>query len=620
MLKSIFQSIFLRRILVLLSTTVILFSILTSSLYFVISRGIYTNMKARELEPKANNIGSFVIMYQNGLIPMQYLTQLLSAGPASWDAWVFVLGMDGQILVQSEVPAEVDPSDGFIKEISSKTDIVLNGDKVKNTIYLQNNKDGMMIIGVPVIDEGIVIGAVFLAKPIVEINAGVNSMINALFLSTIICLILMIFPIIYAGNRLMKPLRQTRDVAIAMANGNFSVRAVVKAKGEISDLAESFNLLGERLEKTISDLVLEKNRLIRVVNGLAEGIIAVDIHCNVTHANPALWKLLHIHDNEKSYGDQPQNNESAIMLRPSDPQFIRHQLISDESVWNDFRNVIMTSEPITRELVHNETIICVMITPIEDEAGKTIGAVGLFKDITEAEILEQTRKDYVANVSHELRTPLTAMRGLIEPLADGLVKTEKDKKRYYDIILRETMRLSRLIEDMLELSRLQSGKITIDMKPFYIQDIVEDVVDKYRITASDKGIAIDFSENFKNLPLVKGNPDRIEQVLIIFIDNALKFTQATGKIYLDAIYNNTKNPNKIYVTVKDTGIGIEPDKAAKVFDRFFKADQARYGTEGTGLGLSIAKEILNAMGEEVSVTSTPGKGSTFMFSLSVMKS
>lgn len=613
------KSIFLRRILGLLVTTVVLFSILTSSLYFVISRGIYTNMKAQELEPKAKNIGSFVIMYQNGLIPMQYLAQLLSAGPASWDAWVFVLGMDGEILVQSDVPAEIDPAGDFIKEISNTTNQVLTGNKVRNTIYLKNNKDGMMIIGVPVIDEGIVTGAVFLAKPIVEINAGVSSLINALILSTLICFLLMIFPIIYAGNRLMKPLRQTRDVALAMANGNFSVRANFKAKGEIKDLAESFNLLGERLEKTISDLVLEKNRLIRIINGLAEGIIAVDIHCSVTHANPALWKLLHRDEQGQADEGSSPDSENALMLRPNDPRFIRHQLIADETVWDDFRNVISTSHPITRELVHFDTIICVMITPVEDESGKTIGAVGLFQDITEARILEQTRKDYVANVSHELRTPLTAMRGLIEPLADGLVKTEKDKKRYYDIILRETMRLSRLIEDMLELSRLQAGKITIDMKPFYIHEIIEDVVDKYTLTASDKGVTISYSDNFKKLPLINGNQDRFEQVLIILIDNALKFTSANGNIFLDAKMNRTKSPTKVYISIKDTGIGIEPDKTAKVFDRFFKADQARYGTEGTGLGLSIAKEILNAMGEDISVTSTPGKGTTFVFSLSVMK-
>jgi signal transduction histidine kinase len=258
-----------------------------------------------------------------------------------------------------------------------------------------------------------------------------------------------------------------------------------------------------------------------------------------------------------------------------------------------------------------------MITPIADETGRTTGAVALLQDITEAELLEQTRKDYVANISHELRTPLTAMRGLIEPLADGLVHTEEERNRYYGIILRETMRLSRLIEDMMELSRLQSGKITIDTKIFSLNDVINDLRYKYVQVASDKSIILEFSDTFNKIPQVIGNPDRIEQVLIILIDNALKFTPAGGKILIDAKPNKKSKPDKIIISVRDTGVGIDPENINNVFDRFFKADKARYGTVGTGLGLSIAREILTAMGETITVSSTLGKGSVFTFTLSL---
>jgi len=373
------------------------------------------------------------------------------------------------------------------------------------------------------------------------------------------------------------------------------------------------------LEKTISDLVFEKNRLMRILNGLAEGIIAVDSKCNVTHANPALWKLIHEKKMGQAFSELPADDSRALVLRPDNPQFIRQQLISDDSVWDDFRNVIHTSVPVTRDIKHHESIIRIMINPIEDESKKTTGAVALLQDITEAEILEQTRRDYVANISHELRTPLTAMRGLIEPLADGLVKDDTSKTRYYQIIMRETMRLSRLIDDMLELSRLQSGKITIETKGFYIQDLVEDVVDKFSNTAEEKGVLLGASEGFKELPELLGNPDRVEQVLIILIDNALKFTSSGGKIFIDFKIDKKTPSNKVYISVKDTGTGIEPEKVKNVFERFFKGDKARYGTAGTGLGLSIAKEILNAMNEEITVKSKPGEGSVFTFSMSVKK-
>ncbi len=613
------KSVFLKRILSLIIITVVLFVLLTSSIYILLSRDIYSDMKSRELKPKAETIGNFVLMYNNGEIPLQYFTQLISAGPSAWDAWVFVLDSKGNMMIQTTIPESVDPDKSFIKGISSKTSEVLSGKNVEFTGNLPNNELGMMIVGVPVTDSTGVVGAVFLAKPLYEINAGIDSLNGALFISTLICLIVMIIPTIYATKRILKPLKETRKVALAMANGDFSVRATTITEDEFGDLAKSFNLLADRLEKTVSDLVMEKNRIIRILNGLAEGIIAVDIQCNVTHVNPALFKLINSINSGSSFECIPQVNENALVLRPDNPQFIRSQLIADDAVWDDFRNVILTSIPVNREIHSNERIIRIAITPTEDDFGNTIGAVGLFQDITESEILEQTRKDYVANVSHEFRTPLTAMRGLIEPLADGLVKSDDTKKKYYDIILRETMRLSRLIDDMLELSRLQSKKTSIETKTFSLHEVIEDVVDKYSKAAVEKGVTLAASDNFKTLPMLVGNSDRIEQILIILIDNALKFTPSGKDIFLDVAYDKRKKTEKVFVSVKDTGVGIDPDKVKNVFDRFYKTNKARYGTEGTGLGLSIAKEILNAMNEEIFVTSTLGKGSTFTFSLSIKK-
>ncbi|MHB1453189.1 MAG: HAMP domain-containing sensor histidine kinase [Saccharofermentanales bacterium] len=613
------KSVLLKRILFLFITTVIMFVLLTSTLYVLISRTLYTNIKAAELKPKAQTISDFVILYRNGEIPYLYFTNLVSAGPSAWDAWVFVLDGDGNMIVHTTIPDETDPEQSFIAGIESKTAEVLSGKEIQFTGSLPNDKFKMMIVGVPIMDDGVVAGAVFLAKPLYEINAGINSLNGALLLSTLVCLVFMIFPTVAAINRLIRPLKETRDAALAMANGDFSVRARTSSKGEIGDLAASFNLLAERLEKTISDLVTEKNRLMRILNGLAEGIIAVDVQCNVTHANPALWKLIHTGSLGFDFDDMQTDKEHALVVKPNNPQFIRSQVISDESVWDDFRNVIQTSMPITRDLVRHESIIRIMITPIADETGRTTGAVGLLQDITEAELLEQTRKDYVANISHELRTPLTAMRGLVEPLADGLVRTEEDRNRYYGIILRETLRLTRLIEDMMELSRLQSGKITIDTKVFNLNEVIEDLAYKYVQVASDKGITLEFSDQFRTVPQVIGNPDRIEQVLIILIDNALKFTPADGSIFVDVKPNRKSRPDKLFISVRDTGIGIEPENINNVFDRFFKADKARYGTAGTGLGLSIAKEILTAMDEDISVSSTAGKGSVFTFTLSVKK-
>lgn len=610
---------FLLKILALVTAAVLLFVLLTSILYFFISRNIYSDMKAEELHPKALTISEFVNMYNKGEISFAYFSLLIRAGPSAWDAWVFVVDGDGRMIVQTNIPESVDPDGSFLRGISSQTDTVLEGNEVRFSGKLKNDNFGMMIVGVPVKDGQNVTGAVFLAKPLYEITAGVNILNRALFISALICLIVMILPTAYAVKKILKPLKDTRDVAIAMANGDFTVRAKLIPKGEIGDLALSFNLLADKLEKTISDLVFEKNRLMRIINGLAEGIIAVDARCEVTHANPALWKLIHEKKMGRTFNYPQKKDMRSVAMRPNNPQFIRNQLISDESVWDDFKNVIHTSVPVTREITHNENIIRVMITPIEDENRNTIGAVGLFHDITEAKLLEQTRKDYIANISHELKTPLTAMRGLIEPLSEDMVKDKETRTKYYGIILRETMRLSRLIDDMLELSRLQSKKIKIETKPFSIDTVVKNVIQKFSPKADEKNISLEASEKFKTAPLLMGNPDRVEQILTILVDNAFKFTPYGKEISIDLNFDKNTPSRKAFISVKDTGVGIEPEKLKNVFERFFKSDSSRSETEGTGLGLSIAKEILNVMNEDITVESEPGKGSVFTFSLPVKK-
>ena len=255
-------------------------------------------------------------------------------------------------------------------------------------------------------------------------------------------------------------------------------------------------------------------------------------------------------------------------------------------------------------------VIRLTITPIVDEIGSIAGAVGLFSDITQSERLERTRRDYVANVSHEMRTPLTAMRALIEPLKEGMVKDEEARMRYYDIILREVMRLTRLISDLMELSRLQSGALAIEKQVMPIDDLLADVCERYASMAAEHGLSFDVKGDFAALPEVYTNPDRVEQLMVILLDNAIKYTEKGG---LTVSFQSDEK--KVTVSVADTGIGIAPEDLPYVFDRFYKVDKAHSG-KGSGLGLSIAKELWKWMGEELTVESTKGKGTCFRFTIS----
>ncbi|MGN0991357.1 MAG: sensor histidine kinase, partial [Candidatus Ventricola sp.] len=214
-------------------------------------------------------------------------------------------------------------------------------------------------------------------------------------------------------------------------------------------------------------------------------------------------------------------------------------------------------------------------------------------------------------VSHELRTPLTAMRALIEPLRDGLINTEEQRQQTYDVVLRETMRLTRLVSDMLELSRLQSGKASLNKSVFSPGPVLSIIRETYSAYAED------YQQTFiydvpSELPPVLGNSDRTQQVLIALLDNAFKYSDEGGTVTLSAVVDG----GVIRVTVRDTGIGISPEDLPHVFDRFYKADKS-HGGKGTGLGLAIAYEIMKQLGEEMKVDSVLGEGSAFMFTLHI---
>ena len=387
------------------------------------------------------------------------------------------------------------------------------------------------------------------------------------------------------------PMAKLRDAAVAMAGGDLEVRADENVEGELGQLGKAVNNLSDQLSRNLYTLIVERNRLRNMLNGLSEGIVAIDREGNITHTNPAMDKFF-------------TRQKTALHL--PDP---RMKLINDKSIWEDFDRVIQSGESVTRNLNVRDMILRLTITPIVDEIGAIAGAVGLFSDITQMERLERTRRDYVSNVSHELRTPLTAMRALIEPLKEGMVTDEADRQRYYDIILREILRLSRLINDQLELSRLQSGTLAIQKNVMALDDVVYDICDRYATIAREHGLELKVESDFTQCPPVFANADRVEQILIILVDNAIKYTEQ-GSVSVSADWDD----ERVAIHVKDTGIGIEEVDLPYVFDRFYKVDKAHTG-KGSGLGLSIAKELLKRMDEDIWVTSEKGVGTEFTFTV-----
>ena len=475
------------------------------------------------------------------------------------------------------------------------TNMLNNSDNknLRGTLNISEEDVSIKLIQVPVQTEDRLVSYLIVGNQIIETPSALSGFSQVLILSTLLVSLAMLIPVYFASKRLIRPLNRVTDVANALGQGDFSVRANDQTKGEIGDLAASVNELAEKLSKSITSVTTERNRLKEIFDIISEGIVSVNKDLQPDYSNNAIATL---------FEKVPRKNLFTEKL----------QLIPFEEVWEDFENCIKTGETYERTIEAKDCAYSSTIVPIKDNEKAIIGATGFFRDISEQERLEQTRRDYVANVSHELRTPLTAMRGLVEPLADGMVKKEEDRQRYYGIILHETMRLSRLIDDMLELSRLQARTLAFKTFPFDLNKLLSEFETKFKPVLEDA--ELNFSVEYKTgpLPTVMGNPDRVEQIIVILLDNAKKYTPAGGSITISTEYSD--ETDQVLVSVIDTGQGIHEYDIDHIFDRFYKADRAR-GKKGTGLGLAIAKELLSYMGETITVQSEYGEGTTFTFTL-----
>jgi signal transduction histidine kinase len=448
----------------------------------------------------------------------------------------------------------------------------------------------MLFIGVPVtLQFGLqstIIGAVFFVQPLKELNAGINSLNLALLISSLLVFALMILPAYFATARLIRPLRQTRDVALAMAAGDFSARADVSQNDEIGELAATMNNLAQELSRTISDLILERNRLQQILASMSDGLVAIDCTGHFTQANPAAGDMLDLTRAQDQDPLAPYAELSSCLT-----EAIRERRPSDRLLQLDGRSIRVQAAP----LIANEEQLA--------------GAVALLHDVTESERLEQTRRDYVANVSHELRSPLTAMRALIEPLSDGMVTEEDDRRRYYDILLREIIRLSRLIDDMLELSRLQAGILPISNRRLPFRRCSDDLALRYSSRPTNVSSRWSFGQP-RGLPARSRRPGPYRAGFDYPFRQRDQVHAGGGRISLEMDWSQ----DQVQVRVRDNGIGISPSDIPHVFDRFYKADKA-HQQPGTSLGLSIAREILQLMGQTISVQSKPGEGTVFTFTL-----
>lgn len=589
-----FRSVFLRRI-ILIVMIALLFSAIFSSGLFLLASASYSREDILQKTLEKAEVLSISLNTDSDQIHSESDVNEFILEYDLFGSYVLIYDAEGHLLVQTNELTEYDTRVLIPTKLHSEANWLNKSDYVYVHDFLPFGQmlDQIIIVQTPLYVNGELTAYIIVATPTEDMSRLLSDFLNILLLSTFFVSLAMLMPVYFATMRLVMPLRKVTTIAQAMGQGDFSIRADSNAKGEIGELAKSFNDLSDRLSKSITDLTVERNRLREIFDVISEGIVSVDTKLRPQYTNPAITTLF-------------ENARRKNLFTE------RLQIIPFDEIWDDMKQCINEKITIERTINEKDNSYLSTIVPTFDNEGNIIGATGFFRDITESERLEQTRRDYVANVSHELRTPLTALRGLVEPLADGMVRSESDRKRYYGIILHETMRLSRLIDDMLELSRLQARTLAFKTFPFDLNALLKEIETKFEPVMTDA--ELQFKVEFKSgkLPTVMGNPDRVEQILVILMDNAKKYTPQGGSITISTEFDDDNN--QVLVSVIDTGQGIHEYDIDHIFDRFYKADRAR-GKKGTGLGLSIARELLSYMGETISVSSEYGEGTTFTFTL-----
>lgn len=420
----------------------------------------------------------------------------------------------------------------------------------------------------------------------------------------------------YATSRyISRPILDAIWFVRNIATGRLKHRTLrVGSTRELRELGAALDDMRRQVQTHIGQITLEKSRLESVLTSITEAILVTDQSGRILMGNQTFEKLFGV---------------SGAIEGRMPIELVRHR-----DVQNAIDQTLKTGQAVFLGLTRSddrERHFDVQIAPILQD-DHIAGSVTIFYDITELRRLERIRKDFVANVSHELRTPLTTIKGCASTLADGALDDREASQRFVEMINTHADRLHNIVEDILDLSRIESGALPLETGVYPIREMINSVVGQIRPMAKEKTLTIEI--NIKENVQVQCDRKLIEQALLNLLDNAVKYTPEGGKVWIQTrdfkpVENDRENrrnrpeenenqtrTRRIALEVKDTGIGVPLSDMDRIFERFYRADKGRSrAMGGTGLGLSIVRHIMDAHGERVYVESEQGKGSTFGLTL-----
>lgn len=437
-------------------------------------------------------------------------------------------------------------------------------------------------------------GTIFLYQTLDELSDTTKETTKYILYAAVIAIFLTTIFAFFLTTRITNPLRQMKKATDSFSRGDFSSEIEILSHDEIGDLAQNFNHMAEQLDELIHALSREKDQLFSVLRSMVDGVITVDNQGKIMITNPPAEELLKAVKFEQM-GMEWTGLESFIGRNLPEP-------------FNSFSKRVMEEklEEVTDFTAQGRTWSIVM-APLYNR-DQVHGAVAVLRDMTKERQLDKLRKDFVSNVSHELRTPLAMLQGYSEAIVDDISADPEETKELAQIIYEESIRMSRLVNDLLDLGRMEAGFIELNKVSTRIIPLVERAIKKFSVVGKERDIKVIAETTLHAEDTILLDSDRMEQVFTNLIDNALRHTEAGGQVIVSARLKD----QGLYLDVKDTGSGIPDEDIPFVFERFYKADKARTrGRAGTGLGLSIVKNIVQAHGGQISVHSKLGEGTTF---------
>lgn len=441
--------------------------------------------------------------------------------------------------------------------------------------------------------------------PYIDINfaATESSNIKRLFMYTcIVGFLLTTFFALFLFTQITQPMRQLIQAADSIRKGRYDIRVSVVSSDEIGVLATTFNHMATEMEATIRSLHEEKNHLSSVLRSMTDAVLTFNRDGEIMLVNPpgqqivARWRGV----NREDSGNEEWGYAVPEPLQPL------------------FEQVMRNGEDAGMKVYVKQGVWSVQMAPLYADH-MIRGVVTVLRDITEEERLEKIRSDFVANVSHEIRTPLSMMQGYSEALLDGMAGSPEEMEELIQVIHDESLRMGRLVKDLLDLTRMEAGHADIECSSVRIDELVERVHRKFIIRSKERGLRLEHRITGVPLVLPAADEDRLEQVLTNLLDNAFRHTPGGKRIFIIARRVYDERGEWIEIRIRDEGVGIPDEDLPYIFERFYKADKARVRGEesGTGLGLAIVRNIVEAHHGTIAVESVVGQGSEFIIMLPV---